>query len=280
MPGLIGAGSFNGLTWGLGTKYHISGVSGLDDLPPLRTFDVSRPGDQGEFRGQDLLAARLISLDITMLGDNSADYYTLAEALRAAFALQTAELPLLFFSNSRLIYCRCRRRSVPYDAGNAQRTGTATVELLASDPRIYDATLANLSTGMAQSGGGMTFPATFNLSFGATGAGGLVQVTNTGTFAVRPVLTVTGPVDTPILENLSAGKRLRFNLTLGATDTLIVDLDARTVLLNGTASRRSALSADSQWWELPPGTTTLRFNSAGAFQAAASLAFPFRSAWI
>ena len=280
MPAQLGTGSFNGLSWGPLTKYHVSAVSGLDDLPPIRTFDAPRPGDQGEFRGTDLLAARTIVLEVLMLGDNNADYYALAEALRTTFLLNVAELPLLFFNSTRLVNVRCRRRSIPYDAGRLMRTGSAAIELLASDPRIYDANVANLSTGMAQSGGGMTFNATFNLAFGTSGSGGLIQVTNAGTFAVRPILTVTGPVDTPILQNVTAGKKLRFNLSLASTDTLIVDLDARTVLLNGTASRRSSLSADSQWWEIAPGTSTLSYTNAGAFQAASTLTFPFSSAWI
>src|SRR5712692_8649242 len=166
MPAALGNGSFNGLSWGPLTKYHVSAVSGLDDLPPIRTFDAPRPGDHGDFRGTDLLASRTILLDILMLGDNNADYYTLAETLRIAFLLNSVELPLLFFNGTRQVSARCRRRSIPYDAANLRRTGTASVELLASDPRIYDASVANLSTGMAQSGGGMTFNAVFPLWFG------------------------------------------------------------------------------------------------------------------
>jgi len=276
----LGSGSFNGLTWGPGTEYHIVGHRGIDDLPPVRPFDAPRPGDQGIFRGVDLLGERTVQLDIGMSGQNSTDYFALAEALRAAFLLNMAEMPLLFFNSSRLINARTRRRAIPYDVETYQRIGTATVELIASDPRIYDANVQNVSTGMAQSAAGMAFPATFPLSFGTAGAGGLIQVNNLGIFAVRPVLTVAGPCDTPILSNVTSGKKLRFNLVLASTDTLSVDLDARTVVLNGTASRRSALTADSQWWEIAPGLTTISFTNGGAYQAAASLAFPFRSAWI
>ncbi len=280
MPALIGSGSFNGLSWGPGTKFHISAVSGLDDLPPLRIFVANRPGDHGQFRGVDLLGPRTIVLDFSIIGDNEADYFAQAEAFSAAFLLNTAELPLLIFNGTRLIYCRCRRRSIPYDAGLHWRTATATVELLATDPRKYDATVSNLTAGLVQGAGGVAFNVVFSANFGTVGSAGLIQVTNAGDFAVRPVLTVTGPVDTPILENVTAGKRLRFAVLLGSTDTLVVDLDGHTALLNGTASRRGTMSADSQWWEIGPGASTVRFSNGGGFQAAASLSVPFRSAWI
>src|SRR5947209_8690339 len=137
MPALIGTGSYNGLSWGPGTKYHVSAVGGLDDLPPVRTFDATRPGDPGLFRGVDLLGPRTITLEIAMIGDNEADYFALAEALETAFIISPVELPLLVFNGTRRISCRCRRRAIAYDAGFHWRTGTAVIELLASDPRKY-----------------------------------------------------------------------------------------------------------------------------------------------
>lgn len=232
------------------------------------------------FRGRDLLGPRLVSLDLTIIGVSNADYYVQANQVAAAFSLQTVELPMYFHNSTRLLYGRCRRRSIPYDCGHQDYANVATLEVIASDPRIYDAAATNPTTGMAQSSGGLVFPFVFPFTFGTAGAGGQVTVVNTGTVAVRPVLTVTGPVDTPILENVTAGKKLRFNIVLASTDTLTVDLDARTVLLNGTASRRSALTPDSQWWELAVGSTTIRYSNAGTYQAASSLSFPFRSAWI
>lgn len=222
----------------------------------------------------------MVTFDLTIIGTSNADYYVQANQVATAFSLQPVELPMYFHNSSRLLNVRCRRRSIPYDAGHMDYAGVASLEVIASDPRIYDAVLQTLTTGLASSSGGMTFPFTFPFTFGTSGTGGQFQVTNSGNFAVRPILTIKGPVDTPIIENTTAGKKLRFTLVLASTDTLYVDLDAHTVLLNGTASRRSALTSDSQWWELAPGTSTLRFSNAGVYQAAASLSVPFRSAWI
>jgi tail protein len=280
MSGAIGTGSFNGLLFGPGYKVHVGGLQGFEDLPALLTYDVQRSDDDGAYPGTDRLGPRTLVLDFQLIGDSPADYDTLVEAVKAATVRQTAELPLYLFNSAYLVKVRPRRRSIAYDAGHRMRVGTASVEFLATDPRYYGATLHTLTTGLGVASNGLVFPATFPVSFGSGSSSGSVTATNSGTYPSKPVLTIAGPVVNPIVDNQTSGQTLSFSLTLASGDSLVIDTDKRSILLNGTASRRSSLLSGSQFFELAPGSSTIRFRNNGAFDAGALLTVAFHDAYL
>ena len=72
---------------------------------------------------------------------------------------------------------------------------------------------------------------------------------------------------------------MSFSLTLVGGDSLVIDTDKRSIILNGTASRRSSLLSGSQFFELAPGSSTIRFRNNGAFDAG-TLSIAFRDAYL
>ena len=102
---------------------------------------------------------------------------------------------------------------------------------------------------MTTTTGGLTFDLTFDLTFSASSGGDTVTVTNDGNVPTPAVFTIDGPVSNPTIENTTLGKELSFDIVLGASDQLVVDTAARTVVLNGTASRYNTLTPDSEWFE-------------------------------
>jgi hypothetical protein len=277
---LLGTGGYNTLAFGPGTPFAVESVGGLEDMPTIRVQDSPRPADIGYFKGQDLLDGRVITLGFGIHAVDQFDLATQKSLFQNAFLVSGDEIALYVYNSTRLINCRCRKRHFSYDAQRVARIEEALVELFASDPKLYDAYLQQAVVGLPVVLGGATFNALFNLAFGSSGAGGQVGVTNSGNFAARPVITIAGPVDNPIVANLSTGKSLALTISLSATDVLVIDMDARTIILNGSASRRSAMNSGSQWWDIPPGVNTLRFSNNGAYQAAANCTFAFRSAWV
>jgi phage-related protein len=80
----------------------------------------------------------------------------------------------------------------------------------------------------------------------------------------------------PSITHQELGLTLAFNITIAAGDYLLVDSNARTVLLNGTASRYSTL-VQPNWFDLSPLTSnTIRFNGASG---AGTMTFSYRNAW-
>src|SRR6185369_2125846 len=79
----------------------------------------------------------------------------------------------------------------------------------------------------------------FNLSFGAvvpvTGANVVVS----GNRPTPAIITIPGPCVNPSIINVTDGHTLDFLITLGASDSLAIDLGNRTVTLNGVENHRN-----------------------------------------
>lgn len=271
----------NGLLLGEGTPYGVLSIDGLGDLPEIRTADDPRAGDHGLYRGNDLAAGRIVTVELDIVATASTSLNAAVAALETATVLQSTESPFAFQFPGKVrqqVGVRPRRRRLPRDLALQMGFGRAKLQLDASDPRIYAQRQSTAATGLPSAAGGLTFPVTFPATFGAVSSANTILATNDGNFGTRPVLVITGPVDTPTVLHTTSGRFLKFALTLADGDTLTVDLDAKSVLLNGTASRRSALTADSSWWELAAGSNTVQYNAAAT--TASTLTMTWRSAWL
>jgi phage-related protein len=150
--------------------------------------------------------------------------------------------------------------------------------MFAEDPRMYDSTLLSASVPL-----GATVYVGFGFSLGFSfGFGGVSTTTDQVTFNIGgnrptpPTFVITGPVTNPRILNDITGAELRFNIVLDVTDTLTIDTKYRTVRLNGTANRRSALVAPN-WFFFEPGLNTLRYRAESS--SASTLSISYRNAW-
>lgn len=130
-------GSYNGLTFGAGTDYHVSGVEGLWDLPPVRTTDLPKTTGTGSFVGVDRLEDRVVILTLTVIGATTAAYDTLITNLRTATEIQATVKPLRLMGNTVYVYARPRRRIIPIATDRQQIYGVATIEFVCADPTVY-----------------------------------------------------------------------------------------------------------------------------------------------
>lgn len=275
--------NFNGLTFGAGTVYRISNVIGLHDLPDVRSSDQPRSRQHGEFAGIDLLGGRDIDVQITVTAKHPDDttWQALSQALVAGLPQElplTMQIPGVALGNELQVQARVRRLSLPVDMDYYVGVGRGAVSFHLTDPRLYSSTETSLSVNQAApDGSGLTFNATFPLTFGGGSSGGQVVATNDGEFAAPWVATLSGPVTNPRLENVTSGEIISFDGTVNSGETLVVSSLNRTVLLNGTASRYSWLEQGSTWFDLAPGNNTIRFAGTSG---TGSMTFVFRSAWI
>jgi len=274
---------WSGLLMGDGTVYDVGQVTGLD-LPVMRTSDQPKTRDHGSYQGIDLLGERVLVLDVELAPGNPVTLGAQLAVLAAITGPQSAESPLVWQlpgQGKRQANVRPRRRLLPVVQSYVVGYAKASVEFVASDPRVYDQVLQSLSTGQATQVGGLSFPMTFPTTFGTAGSGGIINATNAGNFGSRPTFSIAGPCINPVIENRTAGKTISFSITMLAGDTLTVGLDVgHPVYLNGTGSRRNAVtSTPDQWWELQPGVNELHFSTGDAGNTGALLTVPFRSAW-
>lgn len=271
--------TYNGLLFGNGTTIGVVKADGLD-FPNVRTGDQPRPLVHGLWPGRDLAGDRVVTLELELTANDDTTFSTQIAALRAATTLQpSAELPLVMQlpgDVAKRLYCRPRRRAIPVDNRYMYRLAGITVQFVASDPRLYADAQGSGSAGVATAGTGLTFNATPNFSFGGAAAGGSITAVNSGDTPTPWTATVTGPITDPALILTATGQRVAMQGTVNSGETLVLDSQARTILLNGTASRYSWLQAGSQWFDLAPGSNQVQF---GATSGSGTLSLAWRSAW-
>jgi hypothetical protein len=268
---------------GQGNDYIVHTWSGLG-IPEVRNSDSARPQDHGSFYGPDYLGARLISLDVTVRGASpDATVVNLDELLREWYLDSTVDVnatkPITFKlpgQDERILMGRPRRAAFPAGRIIGQRA-TGSLEYHAADPRFYSSAEHDASLLLPTATSGRGYDKSFNYGYGGAGSGGVVQITNAGTFTTRPRARIDGPVSNPFLENQTAGQTITFAITLASDEYLEIDFDDRTVLLNGTASRYYTKSGD--WWELAPGANDVRFGATGTDPAASATIY-WRDAWL
>jgi hypothetical protein len=294
---------FGGVTFGGIDKTKPTFLQSLVlDMPSVSAGDTQRALDQGELAGFDVLPGR----DITITQLVSSGYF-------ATGALPTTAAAQALESNMRLLgsvlgpsgaieqplfiqlpsgcyaaNARARKHNCPFDINRVFAGGVIATSLLhATDPRFYGVPSLSETVGLPTSAGGAPLPFAFALGFGAGGLGGLATCVNAGGFETRPLITFTGPCTNPSVCNLSiaGAPYLSFQITLNAGDTLVVDTDLQTVIYTtaGTTtgvSRRSALSAYSTWFNLPPGSNTIEFNTSDAAWVAGTMEVQWANAWL
>jgi hypothetical protein len=134
------------------------------------------------------------------------------------------------------------------------------------------------STPFGASSGGLVFPDPWPWLF--TGAaGGASTCVNAGNDATPAIFRIYGGCVAPRVQLGSTGQAITLTGTVAAGDFLEVDVSRRSVLLNGLYNRRNFIdSANTSWFELPKGTSSVRLLSA-SFDASARLDVIFRSAY-
>lgn len=273
--------TFNGLT--MGTRpYGLQRLIGFHESPEVRNNDQNRARTHGQWLSEDFLGGRTIqaSIVVTSKHPSSSIWQALSQALVAGQADEStlsATIPGVAYGDTIQVSARVRKLSLPIDIDYTIGIGRAEVEWHCTDPRIYSSTLTSLSVNQATSSGGLLMPAAAPLAFSGTASGGQVVATNAGEFNAPWTAVINGPVTTPRIENVTTGSVLTFNGSLATGETLTISSLNRTVLLNGTASRYSWLSAGSSWFDLPAGDSTIRF---AGVSGSGSMTLSFRSVWI
>lgn len=301
----IGQLSYGGLAFGgivQGAVYNVQKIEGLEPVDVL-AGDLQRAQDQGEFAGEDVLPGRDITITqaISAAGVNgskptAAQLAALANARMAMAGVLgvkgATEEPLYVQTETGLYACmaRPRKHHFPWDSSVfVAGAVVATSMLHSTDPRWYAVPTKTATVGLGEPLGGLSFGGPGSgvsfegpgsgLSFGGGAEGGRLVVVNNGTFEMRPVLVITGPVTNPRVANLSlpGAPFLSFNVTLNAGEVLTVDLDFQTVTLMSSpgtpaASRRNVLLPGATWWNLPKETaSTIGFYSTDTAPAAGTL---------
>lgn len=294
------APSLSNYQWQLGnlTIGQGQGVSGWGvqyaeglDYPPMRSGDPGRPVDTGEFVGKDLFKGRDITIQTLRFGGTS---YQLGQAiLNITNAFNTylpsngtippnaeTESPLWTFRPGiGLVAAMVRGRKYGQRADrqlSQNKMHQPVMAFHATDPRWYGPTVATILAAPSFQRG-LVFVLRFNFAFGGGTAVSEALCNNTGTWEMRPLITITGPCKVPAVANASlpGAPVVAYNVTLNVGDRLIIDMGAQSAVLvaNGTSvavSRSGSIIPGSQYWNFPPGNNLVQFSTSDSTPVAAT----------
>lgn len=132
----------------------------------------------------------------------------------------------------------------------------------------------SITVGLPLSQGGRQYPYRLPSAFSATVTSGTVQLPPAGSAPPAVELAFAGPVLNPAVRT-SDGQVMVFALEVLAGQTLVVNLQDETVMLNGVP-RRGTLQGS--WLQLPKAGTTLIFDAA-TYTAAARMTVSWSEQW-
>ena len=264
----------NGLTMGSGTSYLIAAADGLRGVAPTRVSDTQIIGRSGVVAGIDLLDARTVELEVLVMGTSASDLEAKLTALvTAAKPGVTHSLTYRAGGNvTRYTSVRVRQISAPFEvADQAGRMARVSLQLLAPDPRWFDAQ-QSLTTQVTASLGGRTYPRTYPLIYTA---GAPLTVVNSGNSDADWTATLAGPLFSPAVLLVETGQMLEYTGTISAGSSVVLSPQTRTVTLNGVSAFQN-LGVTSEWFQLSAGTSTIRLLGTGT----GTLTISWRSAWL
>ncbi len=279
IPYQIEIGS-TGVVLGPSTEYRVARTQGLWGRS-VDSNDVGRPASHGIFAGQDFVSSSINIIETNFGGGNGvtdgAATEVLMDTLSGAWAPGVDTYLRLCMRDGSIRRKYGRTRGFEGDETNMVRGyAEATCEFIGTDPRTYSDTLSSSSVAFPELNEGRAYNLTYPKTFGTTGAGGIIDAVNSGNAEVPWTARLNGPLVDPTIEAVGQGLTLSLVGSIETGEYLDIDSDLRLILLGGTASRYSWVTATSSWFGLLPGSNSIKLGGASG---TGTLDFNWRSGW-
>ncbi len=229
-------------------------------LPPVRTSEGLYSGRDGGYIGSQFYGSRDISIPGKVWGRTVAEFEQRRLLLQNAVATKTITLTIITNAGSSyIIFCNLIKLDIPFS--NNPLVCSYNLELIAADSIIYDNSVSgsmSVTVNPAR-GGGITWPITWPITWAAGSQP--TTVNNTGNAIIYPTITLTDKMTNPTITNQTTGQFFTLTgLTTTAGDVLKIDMNNRTVLLNGGSVLPFVTNASS-WWPLLPGNNSINLTT-------------------
>lgn len=140
-------------------------------------------------------------------------------------------------------------------------TSDFLIQFTAGDPFFYstDGGDEHHATISRVTQGGYVTP--YDLPVNWASGTGATAVVNAGEAIYYPRIELHDQADNPVIINQTTGERFELDINLVPGDDVIIDMQKRTVKLNGSSIIGSKTD-DSIWWGLQPGSNSILLDSA------------------
>lgn len=232
----------------------VHNVQGLDSAP-FRTQTHDREGADGGYVDSEFESIRTVTIEGTLYTKDT-PFETFVDSLKSNYAPTRTPKPLYFQTDNGARVVFGKAQGFRYNKDNLRRLGSANyqAQIICEDPRIY------------------SDPETVITITRTAGSG---TITLGGNRPSPAKLTIAGAITNPTISYGST--TMTFNIALTASDSLVIDLKYKTVVLNGTLNRRGTMTLTGKWFQLQPSANVVTFG--GGASTTATLIVAARSAW-
>ncbi len=256
----LGTRDANGTLWRIAKDGFTGWGSPAPTLNPIQ-----RTRTRGASAGDSFDGARVMAINGTITAKtpdllNAAIDLLLASVTRDEFLMTVTE-------SGRARFCRPRRSGETLVPKLTNLIASYSIQIESMDPRKFSTPLTG-STGLPVSGGGFVVPETWPLVVAGGGSSGTVSLVNGGTETGPVVIRIDGPsAPFTVLHQSPLGvSTFASSLTLNTGEFVVIDMDAKTMMANGQASR-SLFITSRAWSNFDIGNNTWAFN-ASSYNAA------------
>ena len=270
------------------TEFNIGGltvVEGEAGMPPGRLYfndlgdwytgaesktDIhERPqGDGANGMEDDWRAAAVFTFTGWFEGETWADTLRMIDTFNGA-VVRRKLAPVTVTDDLRSTTRIVSVRSSPIREDKFSKSFTFAIDMLAPDPLRYGPDVPE-SIGLPTSGGGIVYPVTYPIGYGAAGYPGQITVSNPGTAGTYSLLEITGGLAGGFeLTEVTTGQVIRFERPIPAGSTVYLNPRTGRASIDGQSDVSGYLTR-SEWWSVPaasggiPGSRVVQFNAIGA----------------
>lgn len=258
----------NGLAVGDNSPYKLEApITGLEK-PSIRMGSGLWSGRDGGYVSSQFFGERTIVLTGFYIGGTCEEADELRLNLSEALPIrQTIPMFLTTFSGKNY-FAQTYLKDFKMDIIGSKH-GRYQITLVAPDPLLYDAGdgtdpdsgWINLDVYKLVGGGYVT---EYDMPIQWTPGTTPTIATNNGDIAILPQFKIVGAVQNPRITSHTTNKFVQVNITTTSpTDELIIDMQQRTVTLNGS-SVLSLRTIDSSWFALEIGNNIIEYTSDGS----------------
>jgi hypothetical protein len=232
-----------------GTYCYWTGDDGLG-MAPMHRLSERGPLQHGITDRGYRLDPRTVRLVLDITASTQADWESKRSSLLEIFKPSNTAmaLELAFSAATYRLDCHYIGQMTMPSSERYRWNQTVLVELLAPDPTFYNPTLVESFFALGGGEDKLEVPMEVPMKVGTTSLNSSKTITYTGDFRAYPIITVYGPITSPVITNATTGDKLDFTgTTIAAGDWYEIDCryGYKTVVDQDDANVISNLTDDS-----------------------------------
>lgn len=262
--------------------YNTQSIAGLG-ASRVREITNRGPAQNGDTFLDFRWEPRKIQIAFSGLGTDEATWHDRRAELLRIFKPSRSLIQLRYSRPPNRVYQWDCSVSIPPQFSSDDRIGftqRAVAELTCHNPFPYDPEGVSVPFSLSAGGTGFAIPALTNFTFGAStlNATNVISLSDVAAVESFPIITLTGPINTPTITNNTTGDTLSFstNLAGGTTYTIDTRYGYKSVVdqLNATKTGDLTSTSDLATFNLVPGDNSITVTGASA-TAATGINFQF-----